>query len=505
MRVSVTPLVLVACLTVSRCGCERDRAPLPTPHDSGADPAADPLPDPTSDPPDADAPADAVDDTAGDDDAGPEAAPPPCPPDGVVGRPCSSDGDCEGDASCVVERTQDYEGHTYRTWQDGYCVDGSWGAGCDPRLPGSCPPGARCVHLGTILCEDRWACLDACTSTDSAGDPYDFNACCRPGYACDPLVDVCVPGCSNHRECCESWSDLDGDTLREAAEVELSEGCTQTCDPDLRRCTGSTGRPWTSGCTIDAHCPEGGVCVAEGCHSILGPPAAGGLCVGPACETDPGWCTASGGGCVAAPAGGLAGNVCLAACFTGHEPGDPAGGCRAGMACWPVCEPGWVGPAPAGGEDGTCMAPRGTSAAGDTLYGPCSADDECGSPLGLGVCIHRDVGGVCSAACNGPLASESHVCGAAPAPGEPPPGLCWQCRCRMACSDPSLPLSASPCDVAGELACYPLSSLWSEASWSDGAAEPAGLCLPACSTAGDCEALWGIAYDCDDVTGRCTL
>ncbi len=496
---SARPTSLLAALLVAGCGCDSTRPPLPHLFDSVADLDVDPVWDPvvdTSDPPIDTTLLDTSTDTISD---GEEVL---CPPEGEVGKACTADADCPPGNTCLTEVAQEYEGLTYVSWRGGYCLDATWDLGCDPLDADGCPAGSRCAHLGTILCEDRWACLDACAYADPAGDLWPFNACCRPGYLCDPLFSVCVPGCSSDRECCEAWDD-DGDTLRETGEVSLVDGCELACSPDTHGCTGPGGGAWTSPCTQDAQCPEGGTCVPEGCSTVLAGSFDGGLCVGFGCDAEPAVCSSTGGGCVANPGGVPWGAACLAVCHAGVAPSEPGSDCRDGWACRPACEGGFVGSAPPGGEDGYCTPARGLLAPEGNAYGSCTSHDECPSGLGLGICLEVASVSHCSVTCNDTLATDMDVCKGPSTAGGPPEGACFGCACRPTCTTPGAALADTPCDSGGRLSCYALGSLSGPITWSAGAAEPAGLCLPACLGPSSCEQLWGIAHECDPVTGLC--
>ena len=483
--------------------CQGRELPGPPTYDVILDPGAEPvdapgepdLPDIEVDPPLPD---------LGDPDVEDERPDAPCPPEGPVGAACSEAADCEESMDCEAEASHVYDGLMYVDWPSGYCVDGSWTSGCDPGDPSACPDGARCVHLGAASCEDRWACLDACAPADSSGVPFDFNACCRPGYRCDRALAVCLPGCSNDRQCCESWSDADGDTERDEGEVTLDGACTRTCDVDTFVCTGAGGGTYASACTIDADCPDDAVCLPESCSSIYGPAFPGGLCIRERCDLDGVDCSVGGGACVDLAAGGAFTPVCIAACATGTAPGDGGHPCRAQYACVPACEGSWVGAPPTGGIDGWCFPANPSTAAADTLYETCTADDGCYSPLGLGLCLSTAGQRRCSISCNASLARDHDLCGAPATGGDPAPGACWACSCHRACDAPSSPLSADACAASGALACYSTDALFGEVSYSASASAPAGLCLPACTGVDDCTALWGMPLSCDATTGICS-
>ncbi len=478
-------------------GCGGNEIPYPNP-DTSNDPDADQPDDAPHDTPAPDPVPDPVPDTNTDADAAEDGPPPPaCPPEGPVGAACASDTDCTGGTTCLLEDAETYEDVTYVEWSAGYCVDASWTLGCDPRDPGACPVGAACVQLGAILCEDRWACMDACVPSDASGVPYAFNACCRAGYRCDPWTSACVPGCWSDRECCERWTDLDGDNDREVGEVERASGCERTCDAGTLSCGGPGSGTFASQCGLDADCPEDATCIPEDCSSPLGGGFPGGLCVLPGCDLEGVDCAAGGGVCVR-PGTDPLDPVCLAACATGTAPGDPGHACRSGYACVPACDGEFVGTAPPGGEDGTCLPAAGTT--GDSaLYDTCASDGDCDSRLGLGLCVD----GRCTASCNASLAADHDLCGAPASAGDPAPGACFACRCRKGCADPEAALSDDACLSGGDLACYDLAGLFEEPSFSSAASAPPGLCFSACTSTGDCEALWGIPYACDAVTGRC--
>jgi hypothetical protein len=481
------------------CGCARREIPSGPDADTHTDPDVDAVdspddildPDVWVDPP--------LDDGGEDDPGDDEALEPSCPPDGPVGTACAADGDCSTGYNCLVERSQTWGGEEYVAWPGGYCVEESWSSGCDPDDPSACPEGARCVHLVAAWCEDRWACMDACSPADALGVPFSWNACCRPGYRCDPALRVCLPGCSNDRECCERWNDDDGDTLRSAPEVSLDGDCTRSCDGSTFACAGPGDGGWASACTFDSDCPDDATCLDASCVSGYGGPFPGGLCILERCDLVGIDCTA-GAGCLELGTRDPV-DVCIAACTSGLAPGDPSSPCRDTYACVPACG-GWV-EAPAGGEDGACLPANPSTAAADTLYEACTDDSDCHSPLGLGMCLETAGLSRCSVHCNAQLARSHDVCGAPGSPGGLPVGACWQCRCLRVCDDPSAPLSADGCAASGALACYSTASLFGEITYTTGAASPPGLCLPACATSGDCMALWGMPLACDTATGTC--
>jgi hypothetical protein len=495
-------ILAAALLGLLGCGCQHNTVP------DGPDP--DVITDPDVDgvdlPPDILDPDVWVDTGPPDtleviDDEVPE---PLCPPEGPLGQACRGDVDCTGGLTCLVETSQDFDGETYRVWAGGYCVDTSWAAGCSPDDPEACPEGARCVQMGTVTCEDRWACLDACTPADPRGVPFTFNACCRDGYRCDPGLSVCVPGCSNDRQCCEAWSDADGDTLRGSGEVALDSDCSRTCGTESNACEGPGNGPYAAACVFDADCPDGAMCLREGCVADFGGPFPGGLCMRERCDLLGVTCDIGSGGCVDLGAAGDPRPVCLAACVTGHAPGDPASACRDGQACVPACTGDWVGGPPLTGEDGWCWPANPGTAGPETMYENCSTDLECHSPLGLGSCLPTAGERRCSAPCNGSLARDHDLCGPPLTSGDPPTGACWACRCRKVCNDPASLLVTDACAAAGALACYDVAGLAGEIAYSSDAAAPAGLCLPACAGSDDCLALWGVPLACDPTTGICS-
>lgn len=492
--------IAALCTGAAVYGCHRKEIPSGPDVDVHTDPDVD-LEDTSPDVHDPDVWVDTPADDGGEADPDGEELPEPlCPPEGPVGEACAGDDDCTEGTTCLTEQAQTFDGEEYVDWPGGYCVDASWASGCEPRDPASCPDGARCVHLGGVACEDRWACMDACSPADTTGVPFAFNACCRPGYRCDRALRACLPGCSNDRECCEHWSDDDGDTLRSTSEVSLDGGCTRTCDARTWACEGPGDGTYASACVFDSDCPDEAACLGEGCASPYGGPYVGGLCILERCDLVGVDCT-DGGGCLELGAVDPV-PVCLAACATGLAPGDPASPCRDEYACMPVCG-GWVA-APAGGEDGTCVPANPSTAGADTLYEACTAGPDCHSPLGLGLCLATAGQRRCSVHCNASLARSSDVCGPPETPGGTPDGACWQCACRRVCDDPSAPLSSDACASSGVLACYAASDLFGEITYSTGAAAPPGLCLPACATSDDCAALWGMPLACDTVTGTCS-
>jgi hypothetical protein len=482
----------------------------------------------------ADAAGDAADDLdAVEEEAAPCTTMPTCPNAPAdherYGQPCTSDLDCGSGGYCYVENRHSLYGEDYVIWPGGTCtIRGAEEAGCDPDDDASCPMGSTCVYLYRETSGDRvYGCLDACRFLDTSWNPHGWNCGCRAGYYCSPTQDACFPGCSNDRECCEVWNDSNGNAIREPSEVFHSDACSNWCDGDdpeefeLDACMasfecineGDDEATWHSTCLYDADCPPDAYCRNEYNWTTDGEPTyPGGICVKTRCEI-------VGRGCEG-PAGEDLGGLCLnlnteadpiylcwATCDTGYGPEDgDLNPCRHAdpshpYTCTPL--PDWRFP-PSSTEDGYClpaMVPSGTPLG---LFETCSVDEECGSPLGLGLCYERmDNPGYCTARCSQRLAEEELICGAVTTPGDVPPGMCLFSYCRPSCDAPHGDLGSNGCP-GDDLACYP-ADIYSEDPYydPDGTA-PAGVCMPACDTSADCDSFWSNPpYTCNTTDGTC--
>jgi hypothetical protein len=171
------------------------------------------------------------------------------------------------------------------------------------------------------------------------------------------------------------------------------------------------------------------------------------------------------------------------------------------QACFPVPSLGWIGGAPPGGEDGFCFpgnVPGGEGAVGD----PCTGDDQCASPLGLGTCTVRFGPGMCTVACDETLAEQRSICGGVDAEGVAE-GLCGSGTCVRGCPSPGMPLGSNGCPYADQ-ACAPLSTIDYTIYVAEGALKPPGFCLPACVSDAACAEVHGEGSGCDELSGLCS-
>jgi hypothetical protein len=461
------------------------------------------------------------------------ACPPPCdsaPPDHErFGQPCLSEMDCGSGNQCLTESMEVYDGETYVSWLGGTCA--LWGAdeaGCDPEDPSTCPSGTRCVNFGTSGGSTYYGCVDACSFTDSAYNPLDWNCGCREGYECNINLEACLPGCSNDRECCEVWEDLNDDGVRNDGEVHFDDDCTNWCDADDEDefpgddCMASfacinEGDPdatYHAECLFDSDCPRDARCLNEVYYydEETGEPYyPDGLCLkdrcnllGRDCESgDEGDCVNL--GTVEDPF-----YACIAACETGYGPEDgDLNPCRHPSdghpyTCSPYDTTRWF---PGTANDGLCFPAMVPGSDPADLFSACSVDEDCVSPKGLGACLTlMDMDGFCGALCNQHLAEDVAICGA-PDTGGAVAGICALDICVPACDTVRGDIGANGCPTDTGLpafACYPNDGSYGGTSYvASGGTAPAGFCLPACTTTADCGLLWSGAVTCDTTSGVC--
>ena len=254
-------------------------------------------------------------------DTGPDSPPctvaPPCPEgpeDGTLGRPCEGPGACDDvpGAVCRGQIEEFYNGEEYLFDQNGSCVLYTAGDhACDPEDHSGCPLGSRCLPTGYTTGSEWFMCLDACTPADTSAEPFDWACGCHIGYRCDWNYRVCLSGCSNDRECCETWSDVNHNFIREDGEVLLWPECTSYCDGDdpeemldcraSHACVnpGAPGARFGDPCDHDSHCPVDGQCWGwidpESGEEY--PP--GGYCTRMGCQFAGRGCEDGGGACLA--------------------------------------------------------------------------------------------------------------------------------------------------------------------------------------------------------------
>ncbi|MBW2261882.1 MAG: hypothetical protein JRG91_07910, partial [Deltaproteobacteria bacterium] len=237
MKMKITCIVVLLAGATAAChsGEQRIGGDATTRPDVLSDPAWD-VADATVDGSPGDVDTDAAADPSP--DSSPCTEPPPCPEgpvDGIMGRACYGDGACDEvpGARCRAEVAEFFDGEEYRTNPGGSCVLYTAGdLACDPVDDSGCPPGSHCLATGYRTGSEWFMCMDACTPADSSGDLYDWACGCREGYECNLSRGLCLSGCSNDRECCETWTDLNGNYRREAEEVVRYSECSNYCDGD---------------------------------------------------------------------------------------------------------------------------------------------------------------------------------------------------------------------------------------------------------------------------------
>lgn len=343
---------------VCRCdGAEPPDAPLPDARDEGGTADEATTPDETTWP-----------DEAGGAD---EATVPACedPPDGPNGTSCLDPTDCEPGLDCFQEMVDVFDGEQYFHWRGGTCISWGWGEeGCTPGVPSTCGAGGTCFLLGYDPGSWRvaYGCLDACDPLDDAGRPQADNCDCRDGYECSIAFGVCLPGCSNDRECCEIWRDgvdARADGVRQAVEVARLASCTNRCDRATWRCVnaGCPGGACAVGdsCDHDSDCPADATCLVLD-WDIPGSPR--GTCTISACDV-PGRGCPAGTVCLDTGAYGVPSYACFSPC-TPWVPIEESG-CVDGLACYPLRD---ASGAVAGGCSVRCDAASGSSACGPLTY-----------------------------------------------------------------------------------------------------------------------------------------
>jgi len=512
--------VLAAALAIA-AGCDSGNPSLVgTPDGADADAVGDGVEDPGADA-DADSPAEADAEAGADADSPAEAdaeadadAEVAClascandPTDGPVGTACDETTPCSDGLDCLPETIAVFDGEAYVSYPGGYCA--SWGTGaCDPTDPRSCPTGATCIYFGRGPTGDSYGCLDRCAVASRMGEPWNDNCDCRDGYTCDLGSELCLSGCSNDRECCEIWDDLNGNGLRNVGEVTVldSSRCTDTCDPCTFSCTleGCPGGGCAIGdpCVHDSDCPAQAQCWSEADAGADVVP--GGLCTLQRCDLVGRECP-TGAGCANLGNSWEPDYVCMVPCTPGTVPGDADYACRdadppgpsAGdYACVPTDSTTWFDTTSA---EGYCWAgsfPGGT----ETLGSPCTASSECASPFGLGYCADWAGDGWCSSSCSQTLAADG-ICEVDPA-STTATGACYYSICLAACDTPDGPLGANGC-ANPDLACYAARTFGTYLYVADGRTRPAGVCYFACTDDTWCADNWDPRTTCDEATGIC--
>ena len=124
--------------------------------------------------------------------------------------------------------------------------------------------------------------------------------------------------------------------------------------------------------------------------------------------------------------------------------------------------------------------------------------------MGLGDCFEAMGSTFCTAWCNDSLAETHKLCGAVTTTGDPAPGVCIG-LCAEGCATPHGDMGANGC-TDSSMACYPNDGSYNggeiAARDSDGT-DPAGFCLPGCTSSVDCTSFWSGATVCNTTSGVC--
>ena len=460
--------------------------------------------------------------------------PPTCPnapaDHEFMGQPCLSELNCGTmGLTCITESTESFDGEEYISWVGGHCILlAPAGEGCDPEVASSCPTGSRCALLFTddSTFIEYYGCLDACSAADTSWNPYDWACGCRRGYACNINMEMCLPGCTNDRECCEVWDDLDDSGTRDAGEVLTDPDCTNTCDgndateysTDCRASydcvqNGDPDATYQSECVFDSDCPAGARCLNEIYYYDMHtgePYYPGGLCLRDRCELVGRGCgTDLEGECVNLGSSSDPFYACWAACTVGYGPGDAENPCRdddmdAPYTCTPYPEDYWLSPSTTG-ANGLCFAANITTVTTPNFGATCADDSECYSPLGLGGCYSfSEAPRMCSVQCSQELTEgAAHVCGSPATAGGVAPAVCWSGLCLPACTTPNGAVATNDCPQ--EMACFDNSdAAYGAYSYYDlDGTQPTGFCFTACLDNAWCQDVFGVALNCNTTTGQC--
>jgi hypothetical protein len=450
------------------------------------------------------------------------------PTGGDIGAACVSSATCDHAAECYTESVESFNGEMYVDNYGGTCVlYGPGSEGCDPDVPSTCPTGSNCQYMGSAMGQEYYGCWDSCDPVDTSRNPYEYNCGCRVGYMCEITSNACFSGCSHDRECCERWWDLNGDYARQADEVVVKDGCTNTCDngalfedgdPTLCQVTfacinnGTAGTEWGDPCEGDAWCPADGRCLDGFRYTddVTGEPYfPGGYCIKDACNYVGRGCTDAGGACGNLGASDDPFYACVKTCHFGREITASDYECRTTtdeqQACVPAYADFW-NPAPTDGSDGFCWPPYnpgGSKQVGEN----CTDESECNSPLGVGFCLEYTVEmqPYCSIQCN-----ESHadLCGTDIDPDDPAnnaaTGFCAYSYCWAGCATPDGALGANGC-LSPDNACYETATFISasDISLPAGTTIPTGICFPKCVNDAWCAAMFTTAMACNTTNGVC--
>lgn len=453
------------------------------------------------------------------------------PEGGAIGAACVSAATCDHAANCMAESVEFFNGEMYVDDYQGACVlYGAGAEGCDPEIPATCPAGSECIYMGESMGIEYWGCWDACDPVDTSGNPYDYNCGCRVGYDCSITGGVCMGGCSHDRQCCERWWDLNDDYNRQAGEVVVRDGCTNTCDsgglydddsPEPGLCevsfrcinNGDPANVWSGPCEGDAWCPPDGRCL-DGFHYTDdegNPYFPGGACLKDVCNYVGRGCSTHGGACADLGTADDPFYACVGTCHFGREITADDYECRTTegeeQVCSPVNADFWYTP-PADGSDGFCWPPyvfEGTDPL--PLGSACTEDEDCVSPFGLANCVDFSLTMTpfCALSCSNSAAEGMALCGGDIDPADPDndmaAGACWSGICWESCPDSTAALGENGCSSIDN-ACYPAGTFTGVTIGTD-LDMPDGICIPKCVDDAWCADMWGMPMTCNPTTGVC--
>lgn len=281
------------------------------------------------------------------------------------------------------------------------CVEGEWGRDLGPvevqwrfmcTMPcgsgdgseSDCGECARCddrVRVGDVRVEASelgrlTVCRPICEPT------RDSTGCARFGYSCDIATGTCHDACRSDVEC-RLVRDETGALVLDDTREHVCDSLTGRC-----RIVGTPGARTGDRCVHDTDCADDGLCLrgdgwpAEGhCTRVD--------CQWPALACDEGeQCHHR----------ALERPVCLRACVVGADADDlRLGDGGHGEGCLEELSCRWDGVSGASGPNGGCMPGNYNAVVTANVGAPCTRDEECYSPYGLGRCAFAEVGrGACT-------------------------------------------------------------------------------------------------------------
>ena len=317
-----------------------------------------------------------------------DAGPPPPPDAGptctsrfpggdAIGTACGLAG-CGSGLACVAEITAELGSltHTFAELCSPACDPSTSETDCGPCA--ACIDAVRVGDQRVALTEIGRAphCAVRCEPSRNG------TGCAREGFSCDVVTGTCQEACV---------SDADCRLVRDASGA-LVEDPTRPhfCHVRSRRCRlrGTDGAQIGGACTTDGDCTLDGVCLRDD-----GWPEAG-YCTRLDCQ----WPALACGDGEQCHHRALERPACLTACTVGAEPEeDRLGAGGHGQHCAPGLSCRWDGRSGDVSPNGGCMPGNYNDVAAPNLGAPCTRDDECYSPFGLGRCAWSESGaGSCS-------------------------------------------------------------------------------------------------------------